>query len=152
MWRYRWYHTKKKTKEYIKRKSPLLIFIENKNRHSYACLEIRSRSEEAINSTQNRIYSLEVFFFFFTSCFIDVGTLYLFLNWFSTLVSDDRKYVCCRRLYACIITRKFKGLDSGEITSLPGGKSDLRGTSFQSRAPNENIVQNHLNVALLSVF
>ena len=144
-------HQKKKTKEYIKRKSPLLIFIENKNRHSYACLEIRSRSEEAINSTQNRIYSREVFFFF-TSYFIDVDTFYLFLNWFSTLVSDDRKYVCCRRLYACIITRKFKGLDSGEITSLPGEKSDLRGTSFQSLAPNENIVQNHLNIALLSVF
>ena len=27
----------------------------------------------------------------------------LFLNWFSTHVSDDRKYVCGRRLYACII-------------------------------------------------
>ena len=39
------------------------MFIENKNRRSYACLEIRSRSEEAINSTQNGIYSLEVFFF-----------------------------------------------------------------------------------------
>ena len=127
------------------------FLAENKNRRSYACLEIRSRSEEAINSTQNRIYSLEVFFFF-TSYFIDVDTFYLFLNWFSTLASDDRKYVCCRRLYACINTRKFKGLDSGEITSLPGKKSDLRGTSFHSRAPNENIVQNHLNIALLSVF
>ena len=39
------------------------FLAENKNRRSYACLEIRSRSEEAINSTQNRIYSLEVFFF-----------------------------------------------------------------------------------------
>ena len=145
-------HQKKKKKEYIKGKSPLLIFIKNKNRRSYACLEIRSRSEEAINSTQNRIYSLEVFFF--TSYFIDVDvdTFYLFLNWFSMLVSDDRKYVCCRRLYACINTRKCKGLDSGEITSLPGKKSYLRGTSFQSRAPNENIVQNHLNIALLRVF
>ena len=38
------------------------FLAENKNRRSYACLEIRSRSEEAINSTQNRIYSLEVFF------------------------------------------------------------------------------------------
>ena len=27
--------------------------------------------------------------------------------------------VCGRRLYACINTRKFKGLDSREITSLP---------------------------------
>ena len=56
-------HQKKK-KEYIKGKSPLLIFIENKNRRSYACLEIRSRSEEAINSMQNGIYSLQGFFFF----------------------------------------------------------------------------------------
>ena len=39
------------------------FLADNKNRRSYACLEIRSRSEEAINSTQNRIYSLEVFFF-----------------------------------------------------------------------------------------
>ena len=30
---------------------------------SLACLEIRSRNEEAINSTQNRIYSLKVFYF-----------------------------------------------------------------------------------------
>ena len=29
---------------------------------SLACLEIRSRSEEAINSTRNRIYSLKVFY------------------------------------------------------------------------------------------
>ena len=28
---------------------------------SFACLEIRSRNEEAINSTRNRIYSLKVF-------------------------------------------------------------------------------------------
>ena len=43
---------------------------------SLACLEIRSRKEEAINSTRNRIYSLKVF----TSYFIDVDTFYLFLN------------------------------------------------------------------------
>ena len=82
---------------------------------SLACLEIRSRNEEAINSTRNRIYSLR----FFTSFFIIVDTFYLFLNWFSTRVSDDRKNVRGRRLYAYINTRKFKGLDSREITSLP---------------------------------
>ena len=32
---------------------------------SFACLEIRSRNEEAINSTRNRIYSLKVFYFLF---------------------------------------------------------------------------------------
>ena len=52
---------------------------------------------------------------FFTSYFIHIDTFYLFLNWFSTRVCDDRKYVCVRRLSAC----KFKGLDSREITSLP---------------------------------
>ena len=55
---------------------------------------------------------------FFISYFIDVDTFYLFLNWFSTRVSDDRKYVCGRRLYAFMNTRKFKGIDSREITSL----------------------------------
>ena len=56
---------------------------------------------------------------FFTSYFIDVDTFYLFLNWFSTRVSDDQKYLSGSRLYACINTRKFKGLDSREATSLP---------------------------------
>ena len=46
-------------------------------------------------------------------------TFYLFLNWFSTRVSNDHKYLCSTRLYACINTRKFEGLDSREMTSLP---------------------------------
>ena len=56
---------------------------------------------------------------FFTSYFVDVDTFYLFLNWFSTRVSDDQKYLSGSRLYACINTQKFKGLDSREITWLP---------------------------------
>ena len=63
---------------------------------SLAYLEIRSRNEEAINSTGNRIYSLKVFHFL----------LY------------HRRYRG-RRLYTCINTQNFKGLDSTEITSLP---------------------------------
>ena len=62
------------------------------------------------------IYSLKVF----TSYFIDVDTFYLFLNLFSTLVNDAQKYLRGSRLYVCINTRKFKGLDSREITLLPG--------------------------------
>ena len=54
---------------------------------SLACLEIRSRNEEIVNSARNTIYSPKVF----TSYFIDVDTFYLFLNLFSTRVSDDRK-------------------------------------------------------------
>ena len=38
---------------------------------SLACLEIRSRNEEVINSTRNRIYSLKVFL-------IDVDTFTCF--------------------------------------------------------------------------
>ena len=96
-----------------------------------ACLKIRSKMRRRLILHETKqIYSLNVFF---TSSFIDVDTFYLFLNWFSTRISDDRKYVCGRRLYACINTRKFKGLDSREITSLPDiRKSDLHGTSFQS--------------------
>ena len=61
-----------------------------------------------------------------------INFLFVSLN-FNTRVSNDRKYVCGRGLYACINTRKFKGLDSREITSLQGKKgSDLHGTSFQS--------------------
>ena len=56
---------------------------------------------------------------FFTSYFIDVDTFYLFLNWFSKRVSDDRKYVCGLRLYACINRWTLKSLGSREITSLP---------------------------------
>ena len=39
---------------------------------------------------------------FLTSCFIDLDTFYLSLNWFSRRVSDDQKFFCDRRLYACI--------------------------------------------------
>ena len=45
--------------------------------------------------------------------------LYKYLRYPENCFSEDRKYVCGRRLYACINTRKFKGLDSREITSLP---------------------------------
>ena len=55
---------------------------------------------------------------FFTP-FFWIFNFYLFLNWFSTRFSDDFKYLCGRRLYVCLNTWKFKGLDSREITSLP---------------------------------
>ena len=78
-------------------------------RHSgLAYLEIRLRNEEVINSTRNMIYSLKDFYFL----------LYRRRYWFSTLVSDNQKYLCDSRLYVCINTRKFKDLDSREITSL----------------------------------
>ena len=81
---------------------------------SLTFFKIRSRNEEAINSTRSRIYSLKVFH----SLLLDI--YFFFLNWLSTCVSDDRKYVCGRRLYVCINTWKFRGLNSREIMSLPG--------------------------------
>ena len=70
---------------------------------------------------------------FLTSYFINMDTFHLFLNWFSTCVSDDQKYLCGHRLYMCINTPKFKDLDAREMKSLPEiKKSDLHGTSFQS--------------------
>ena len=61
------------------------------------------------------------------------GPGYLFLNSFSSRVSDDWKYVCRRRLYACIIIHKnLKAfINSREITSLPEIKKGICGTSFQ---------------------
>ena len=61
---------------------------------SLASLEIRSINEEAINSIRNRIYSLKIFYFLLYRR----RYFYLFLKWFSTRVSDNRKYVCSRRL------------------------------------------------------
>ena len=82
-----------------------------------ACLEIRSRNEETINSTLNSIYSLKVFYFLLYR-----RRHFSFICFWSDLVrglATTGNNVCCRRLYACINTRKFKGLDSREITSLP---------------------------------
>ena len=52
-----------------------------------AYLEIRSRNEEAI-------YLLKVFYILLyrRQAFFRMFTFYLFLNWFSTRVCDDRKY------------------------------------------------------------
>ena len=47
-----------------------------------ACLGIRSRNEEAINSTRNRIYLLKVFYFLLyrRRVFFRIFAFYLFLN------------------------------------------------------------------------
>ena len=78
---------------------------------------VDSRNEEAVNSTRSTIYSLKVFYyllyrrryFLFVSELIDLVRV---LATTGNNVSD-------RRLYACINTRKFKGLDFRKITSLP---------------------------------
>ena len=57
---------------------------------SLTSLEIRSRNEEAIHYTKQDLLAKG----FFTSYFMDVDIFDLFLNWFSTRVSD----YCGRRL------------------------------------------------------
>ena len=95
---------------------------------SLACLEIRSRKKKAINSTRNSIYSLKVFYFLLYR-----RRYSLFLNYLSTRVSDDMKYVCGHRLYACIKYTKIQGprFQTNYISAIDQ-KSDLHGTSFQS--------------------
>ena len=75
------------------------IFNKNALRAAFSldCLEIRLRNEEEINCTRNRIYSQNVFYFLLYR-----RRYFLFLDSFSTRVRDDQKYVCGRRLYACI--------------------------------------------------
>ena len=51
-----------------------------------------------------------------------LSTSILFICFWTDLVrvlATTTKNVCSRKLYVCINTRKFKGLDSREITSLP---------------------------------
>ena len=97
-----------------------IVVISNKNdltaAFSVACLEIRSRNEEPINTKQHSLAEGFFYFLLYRRRYFD--TFYFFPNWFCTRGSDVREYVCGRRLYECINTRKFKGLDSREITSL----------------------------------
>ena len=78
---------------------------------SLACLEIRSRNEEAIYSVRKRIYSLKGFLLPTLSSSI------LFICFWIDLV---RLLATTGNTSAVAgYTRKFKGLDSREITSLP---------------------------------
>ena len=116
-----------------------VIWAKNKNAltaaYSLPCLEIRSRNEEAINSTRNRIYSLKVFYFLLYQrrVFLRMFTFYLFLNWFGTR-SQRRREI---RLWSHS-TRVYKNtqiqrpwLQRNYIIARDQ-KSDLHATSFQS--------------------
>ena len=86
---------------------------------------------------------------FFTFHFIDVDTLYLFLNWFSMRVSDDQKYVCGHRLQ-CIHLYKYKKIQGSRFQRnyiiARDQKSDLHGTSFQSSPKiNRMLITRHLH-------
>ena len=113
---------------------------------SLARLEITSRNKEAVNSTRDTIYSLKVFLL------PTLSTSILFICFWIDLVrvlATTGNNVCGRRLCACINTRKFKGLDSREVTSLPEiKKSYLHGTSFQSSPKiNRMPITRPLNIA-----
>ena len=66
-----------------------LILLQTRTRlqrySGLSCLEIRSRNEEAINSTRNMIYSLKVSYFLLYR-----RRYFLFLNWFSTRGNGDQ--------------------------------------------------------------
>ena len=68
--------------------------------------------------------------------YIDVDTFYLFLNWFSTSVSDDRKYVCGRRLYSTRVYSKYTKIQGPRFQRnyiIARDKKVIKnGTSFQS--------------------
>ena len=70
---------------------------------SLACLETRSRNEEAVNSTQNTIYSLRVFYFLL------YRRRYFFCFWIDLerVLATTGNNVCGCKLYACINTQKL---------------------------------------------
>ena len=91
-----------------------------------ACLEIRSRNEETINSTLNTIYSLKVFYFLLYG-----RRHFSFICYWSDLVrglATTGNNVCDRRLYTKIQGPRFQ---RNNIIARDQ-KSDLHGTSFQS--------------------
>ena len=91
-----------------------------------ACLEIRSRNEETINSTLNTIYSLKVFYFLLYR-----RRHFSFICFWSDLVrglATTGNNVCGRRLYTKIQGPRFQ---RNNIIARDQ-KSDLHGTSFQS--------------------
>ena len=87
---------------------------------SLTCLEIRSRNEEAINSTRNRIYLLKVFYFL--------------LYRHRYLCNDPKIHVRLRsqatRVYKCTKIRRPWFQRNYNIAR--DQKSDLHGMSFQS--------------------
>ena len=96
---------------------------------SLVCLEIRSRNEDAINSTRNRIYSLRVFHFLF------------YRRRYFLLFSELIQYACQRRSE---IRLRSQAIRVYKYTRIQGPrfqrnyiiardqKFDLHGTSFQS--------------------
>ena len=114
--------------------------IENKNALTpgvcLACMEIRLRNEEAINSTQNRIYSLKVFQLLPTS-----ATSGILQDIYFLFVSELIQYACQRRPE---IRVRSQAIRVYQYTKIQGSrfqrnyiiarnqKSDLHGTSFLS--------------------
>ena len=96
---------------------------------SLTSLEIRSRNEEAINSTRNRIYSLKVFYFL------------LYLRQYFLFVSELIQYACQQRPE---IRLRSQAIRVYKYTKIQGPrfqrnyliardqKSDLHCTSLQS--------------------
>ena len=100
-----------------------------------ACLEIRSRNEETINSTLNTIYSLKVFYFLLYR-----RRHFSFFFFWSDLVrglATTGNNVCGRRLYTKIQGPRFQ---RNNIIARDQ-KSDLHDMSFQS-----SLKINHMHI------
>ena len=69
---------------------------------------------------------------FFTSYFIDVDTFYLFLNWFSTPVNKDQKYVRLQAIHLYKYTKIQGPRFQRNYIIARDPKNDLHGASFQS--------------------
>ena len=77
----------------------------------------------------------------FISYFINVDTFYLFLNWCSTRVSDDRKYVCGIRV------SKYTKIQETRFQRNYIIARDLHGTSFQSSPKiNRMLITRHISI------
>ena len=86
---------------------------------------------------------------FNTFYFIDLDTFYLFLNWFSTRVSDNRKYVCGRKLLRVYkYTKIQKPRFQRNYIFARDQKSDLHGTSFQSSPKVNSMLITRYNESL----
>ena len=96
---------------------------------SLACLEIRLRNEEAINSTRNRIYSLKGFYFplyrHWYFLFVSALILYMFEQWPEIRLRSQALH---EYKYSKIQGPRFQR----NYIIVIDQESDLHGTSFQS--------------------
>ena len=77
----------------------------------------------------------------------------MFLNWFSTRVSDDRSYVCGRRLYECVGYTKIlrPRFERNYLTAKDKKTWWEHGASFQSSPKNKPHAQHKIHLPTVTV-